>query len=224
MKFGSVPFLARVTPAAPSGGAEIVAVGSRTGHSFGTSINISVPAGAQAGDRLMVFLEMNADNAISSFTDNQSTTYTALNTTGKDASSRQYISAPLGATVPTTITVNFGSGTAVDPSVVYVIRGATGTVANQGSLSSGFSSDPRSHAYTTTNANEFVFGKINFTGGGVTGTTGADGDHTWSTSSVGGYSNFFAMVRPTAGSYGATLGPTGSGSSSAGNWFSLEAA
>lgn len=220
MKLRSVPFLARVTPA---GGSlpQIVTVGTSS-PGFGTSRTIPVPGAAIAGDRLVVLFE--ASNAPSSFTDDQGTTYTALSPTGADANRRTYVSAQLGATLPTTMTVTFGAGTFIEKADVFVVRGASGTMTDSGALSTAFGADPRSHAYTTGAANSFAFGVIDFTGGSVTGVTGADGDHTWSLTTGNGYSNTFGIVRPAAGSYGATLGPTGGSSASSGYWFTLGAA
>jgi len=210
------------TPTAASSGAEIVAVG-RSDTSFGTSGNIPVPAGAEPGDRLVVFLSKNTGAAVTSINDNQSTGYTELTTTGQGSDDKQYVSAPLGSTVPTTITVNFDANDIVSPAVVFVVRGASATVANQGALSTGFAAGPRAHNYTTTGANEFVFGQLDFGSGGITGATDEDGDHTWSLATGNGYNTYFAIVRPTAGSYSATVGPAGGSDASGGNWFSLEA-
>lgn len=114
----------------------------------------------------------------------------------------------------------------IEKADVYVLTGASATVANHGALSTGWSADPRAHNYTTTGANEFVFGTISFVGGGITGAGSADAVHQWSinTGDGGAYEHRFSLIRAAAGSYGATLGPTGAGGSSTGYWFSLAAA
>jgi hypothetical protein len=177
-----------------------------------------VPAGAAIGHRLLVLIR--STQAVTSMTDNQSTSYAALTIPSKGADDYVLISAPLTA-VPTTITGTLASEAFLGKAEVFVLAGASGTVSNHGTISTGFSTDPRSHAYTTLTANEFAFGQIDFTGGGVTGAGSADGDHTWLLSG-GGYQHTFGTVRPSSGSYGATLGPVGAGSPSSGYWFSLE--
>lgn len=204
----------------PTGAAATIVTSGTNGFAFGTSRTIAVPAGAAAGDRLVVMFD--SANPVTGFSDNQGTSYTAPTIASAPSDERVYISAPLGATLPTTITVTFGSGTASLKADVFVVRGATNTVTGDGAFSTGFSTDPRSHAYTTTAANDLVFGRIDFTGGGVTGVTGQDAQHTWLLDS-GSSLHRLATVRATAGSYGATLGPTGAGSASTGFWFRVAA-
>jgi hypothetical protein len=209
------------TPLASGGSAAISGTGTSS-PGFGSTRTIPVPGSAATGRRLLVMFDSSA--AVTSMTDDQGTSYTNLAPTNAGANDRVFISAALGGTLPTTITVTLASSAFIEKADVYVLTGATATIANQGALSTGFSVDPRSHAYTTTAANELVFGSIDFPGGGVTGATGADGTHTWLLTSGGGYFHRFGIVRATAGSYGATVGPAGSGSASSGFWFSLTAA
>lgn len=212
------------TPAAAGGGGtyEIAATGSSS-PGYGDPRTAPVPAGAAAGDRLLIVFSAGGAAAVTGVTDDQSTSYSALSIPSAGADDRVYLSAPLGASIPTTITIDLASAAMVEKADVYVLTGASATVANHGALSTGWSTDPRAHAYTTTGPNEFVFGLVNFTGGGVTGAGSADAAHTWSLNAASGYLHTFATVRAAAGSYGATLAPTGAGSPSEGFWFSLAA-
>ena len=169
---------------------------------------------------------MGGGAAITGVTDDQATGFSALAIPSAGANDRVYLSAPLGAAIPTTITIDLASADMIEKADVYVLTGASATVANHGALSTGWSTDPRAHNYTTTGANEFVFGTISFVGGGITGAGSADAAHQWSlnTGTGGAYEHRFSLIRPAAGSYGATLAPVGAGGSSTGYWFSLAAA
>lgn len=212
------------TPAAAGGGTYEIAASSASSPGYGDPRTAAIPAGAATGDRILILFNSTGGTAVTSVTDNLSTSYSALSIPSAGTDDRAYISAPLGASIPTTITIDLASATMIDKADVYILTGASNTVTNHGTLSTGFSSDPRAHNYTTTSSNEFVFGTINFTGGGVTGEGSADGTHTWSLTPAGAYYNRFAIIRSTAGSYSATLAPVGAGSSSSGYWFSLGAA
>lgn len=216
----SIPFLARATPSGGGSAYEVVTSG-RSDPGFGSSPAMPVPAGADVGDRLLVTFF--ASNTLTSMTDNQSNSYTILAPSGVPAGVVWVLSDVLAGTIPTTITGTLTGGSFVEAADVYVLKGVSATLGGNGAFSTGSSTLPRSHAYTTTTANEFVFGNIEFPGGGVTGVTGADTDHTWRLSASSGYGNTFAITRPTAGSYGATLGPVGATSTSAGYWFTLAA-
>lgn len=212
------------TPAAAGGGTyEIAATGSSS-PGYGDPRTAPVPAGAADGDRLMIVFSVSGGTAVTSVTDNQSTSYSALSIPSAGADDRVYLSEPLGASIPTTITIDLASATMVGKADVYVLTGASATVANHGTISTGWSTDPRAHAYTTTGSNEFVFGLVDFTGGGVTGADSADAAHIWNLNAGSGYLHTFATVRASAGSYSATLAPVGAGSPSEGYWFSLGAA
>lgn len=212
------------TPLASGGGGTYEIAGSgQSSPGFGDPRTAPVPAGAAAGDRLLIVFSAGGATAVTSVTDDQSTSYSALSIPSAGADDRVYLSAPLGASIPTTITIDLASAAMIEKADVYVLTGASATVANHGALSTGWSTDPRAHAYTTTGPNEFVFGSVNFTGGGVTGAGSADAAHTWNLNAAGGYLHTFATVRAAAGSYGATLAPTGAGSPSDGFWFSLAA-
>lgn len=212
-----------VTPTAAGGTVSIVNSGtSEPGGGGGLTRTASVPSGALAGHRIVVILK--AAEAVTSVTDNQGNVYTSLKPDEAEEEDAVYVSAPLGATVPTTITMEFAGALWLEKVDVFVVAGASGTRTGSGTISTGSGPDPRSHAYATGAANDLAFGVISFTGGGVTGVTGADGDHTWLLRTGGGYQNTFGIVRPSAGSYGATLGPTGASSGSTGYWFRLGAA
>lgn len=215
------------TPAASGGGGtyEIVANGA-TQPGYGDPRTAPVPAGAAAGDRLLIVFTVGGGTAIAGVEDDQETGYSALTIPSAGANDRVYLSAPLGASIPTTITIDMASADMIEKADVYVLTGASATVANHGVLATGWSADPRAHNYTTTEANEFVFGTISFVGGGITGAGSADAVHQWSlnTGDGGAYEHRFSLVRAAAGNYSATLGPVGAGGSSSGYWFSLSAA
>lgn len=211
------------TPLASGGGGTYEIAGS--GQSVpggGDPRTAPVPAGAATGDRLLIMFR--SSEAVTSVTDDAGTSWSALTIPEATAEDKVYISAPLGGSIPTTITMDLAASAYLEKATVYVLTGASATLVDSGALSTGWSTDPRSHAYVTAGANEFVFGLINFTGGGVTGAGSADGSHTWQLLSASGYLHTFATVRAAAGSYGATLAPTGAGSPSDGFWFSLAAA
>lgn len=218
---GIQQMLLGVTPAAGGGGsAEIVSFDEET-PGFGSTLNLAVPAGAATGDRVLVIF--NCTPSVTSVEDNQTTGYTSIAPAEAASAQRVYISGAIGGTVPTTITITLGSSALSKPRL-YVLRGASATVSDSGSISTSFSTDPRSHVYTTSATNDFAFGWIDFIGGGVTGVTGADTDHDWILPSADGYECVFGTVRATAGSYGATIGPVGAGSGSTGFWFTIAAA
>lgn len=218
INFGTIPWVARLTPSGGGGGASLVASGT-AGFTFGSSRNMTIPVGAAAGDRIVLIFDAGA--TVTSVTDAQSTVYSAPTIASMRTEDRVYISAPLGGTIPTSLTIAFSGNTPVDKSDIYIIRGSSGTVTGDGSFSTGFGPDPRTHAYTTSAANNFVFGVIDFPGGGATGATGQDAEHTWLLNSSGAFRHSFGVVRPTAGSYNATLGPVGASSASNGFWFRL---
>ena len=213
--------LSQKIAAGGGGSVEIVNTGS-TAPGFGSTRTMPVPAGAATGDRLIVVFI--AFEAVTAFTDDESTVYTDLAIADATADDVHYISAPLGASIPTTISVTFAGNVFLEKADVYVVRGVSATVSDSGAFSTGFSTDPRSHAYTTSATDDLVIGIINFPGGGVTGVTGADGDHEWVLDAALPTGQSFGRVVASAGSYGATLGPTGAGSVSDGYWFTLEAA
>lgn len=211
------------TPASAGGGAHEIAATGSSQPGYGDPRTAPVPAGAATGDRILIVFNVQGGTTVDTVTDDEATGYSALTIPSAGANDRVYLSAPLGAAIPTTITIDFLGTTSdmIEKADVYVLTGASATVANHGALSTGYSVDPRSHAYATTGANEFVFGTVNFTGGGVTGAGSADGAHTWSLNASSGYEHRFAVLRASSGSYGATLGPVGAGSASDGYWFSL---
>lgn len=223
MDFGSIPFLARSRPSGGGGAISIVSSGT-SNPGTGDPRTAPVPAGAAAGDRILIMFYSGGGTAVVSVTDDQSNSYSALGITGGASGDRVYVSAPIGSTAPTTITIDLAAIAGIDKADVYVLRNAGGTIANQGSFSTGFSTNPRAHNYTTTVANECVFGTIDFDGGGVTGGGSADADHTWSLNASAGYEQRFARVLATAGSYSATVAPVGAGSASTGYWFTLGSA
>ena len=211
------------TPLASGGGGTYEIAGS--GQSVpggGDPRTAPVPAGAATGDRLLIMFR--SSEAVTSVTDDAGTSWSALTIPEATAEDKVYISAPLGGSIPTTITMDLAASAYLEKATVYVLTGASATLVDSGALSTGWSTEPRSHDYVTAGANEFVFGLINFTGGGLTGAGSADGAHTWQLLAGSGYLHTFATVRAAAGSYGATLAPTGAGSPSDGFWFSLAAA
>lgn len=211
------------TPLAAGGGgtAEIASTGSSQ-PGYGDPRTAPVPAGAATGDRLLIVFAVGA--AVVGVVDDEDTGYSALAIPSAGANDRVYLSDPLGEAIPTVITVDMAGADWIEKADVYVLTGASAVVVNHGVIDTGWSTDPRAHNYTTTGANEFVFGSLSFTGGGVTGAGSADGDHAWSLNAAGGGEQRFAVVRPAEGNYGATLAPLGAGSPSSGFWFSLAAA
>lgn len=221
LAISSVFAAARVAAPSGGGGAPPSMVSSGTSQpGFGAAQPAPVPAGAATGDRILLIFTATA--AITSVTDDGGTSYSALAPIGLGTDEFVYLSDAIGATVPTTITLS-SAGAWFEKCDVFVLRNVSATMSSSGALSTGFSTGPRSHAYTTGAANEFVAGLINFTGGSLTGVDSADADHTWFLRSGSGGQHTFATIRAAAGSYGATLAPVGAGSGSAGFWFSLEA-
>lgn len=221
----SQPFLARATPSGGGGGSVEIAGSGQSQPGFGgnpTALTAPVPAGAATGDRILVILR--SSEAVTSMTDNQGTTYSALTIASAGAEDRVFLSAPLGGTVPTTISISLAANAFLEKADVFVLTGASATVGSTGTFSTGFATGARNHDYTTPGANSFAFGVIDFTGGGVTGAGSADGAHTWLLQAGSGYQHTFGVLRATAGSYSASLAPLTSGSASSGYWFTLDAA
>lgn len=183
------------------GGGSVSLVATAQGsESFTSTHTATVPGGAQAGDRIVVFYE--TGQTTSSVNDNQSTGYTEIALTGNR---KMYRSAPLG-TVPTTVTVTLGGDDFIGISIA-VLRGVNATTPNS-AATNGTGEFVTSHSvpYTTTADGQFVIGYIGFTGAFSTFTP--DGTHTWVRFGEG--QNWFLLARATAGSYSAT-GTTNTG-------------
>lgn len=209
------------TPTAGSSG-PVLRDASRAGPSgYGTSLTVTPPAGMQAGDHLVLVLYGDAaysSASVGTFTDRTPASWLAA------PSPRRLLVSNSFGSVPGSITLTM-AGSAVHEGSVFAVSGILTTAALGSNVgTTGSAAGARDHAYTTGTANSLVVGFIDFTGGGVTGATSADGSHTWNLSSGGGYNHGFAAVRATAGSYNASLAPTGASSGSEYGWAEIGAA
>lgn len=219
MDFNSIAFLGRLTPIAGGGGPTIRGV-SRAGPSgFTNTITFTPPAAMQAGDQLVLVGHWDAG-------------YTSANVgTFSDRSPANWLSAPSPrrllisnsfGSVPGSITLTL-SGSGLHEYSVFAVSGgvSTGAVVNSGVGTTGSSTSARNHAYTAGAANSLILGFIDWTGGGVTGAGSADADHLWDLKTGEGYNNGFGRVVTAAGSYNASLAPTGAISGSEYGWVEI---
>lgn len=231
MDFGSIPFVARATPSAPPGGGLAISDSSRSGPSgFTNTLNFTPPAGMQAGDQLVMVGYWDSpllESDVGAFTDRSPASWL-----GAPSARRLLISDPF-ATVPESVTLTFGTpGEPPTPSnglheySVFAVSGgvSTGAVLNSGTGTTGSAAGARNHAYSTGADDSLVVGFIDWTGGGVTGSASSDADHEWDLKTGEGYNNGFARVLASAGSYNASLAPTGASSGSEYGWAEIGAA
>lgn len=186
--------------------------------SFGNTIAITPPAGMVAGDHLVLVGYWDAaysSSDVGTFTDRTPASWLAA------PSVRRLLISNSFGTVPGTITLTFGSGGLHEFAVFSVSNVLTTAVLGSGVSTTGFAAGARDHAYTTGTANSLVVGFIDFTGGGVTGADTADGFHEWLLNAGSGYNHGFAGVRAAAGSYAASLAPTGASSGSDYGWAEI---
>lgn len=216
-----------VTPvAAGSGATALVGTPQEGESSWGTSVPMTVPSGLAAGHRILVVLSGLTGAAVSGVTDSAGHTYTDITPGGGFGTNRRvFLSEPL-TSAPTSVTATMGASDIVGWSLYGVSGVAAGSnpTVNSGASAGagGFSTEPRAHTYTTTTVGEFVVGVADFEGGGVTGATGQDVLHDWRR--LAAYGSRYARALGAAGSYTATLGPTGAGSTSVHYWLTLGAA
>ena len=209
------------TPTASGGSATLVA-SEQDAPDFSTTVIISVPGTAVAGDRLLVMFS--SGTAVTSAVDSEGGVLSALTIGSAGVNDQVFMGNALGSTIPTTVTLTFASSVYIK-SDIRVLRGVSNVVGTHGAWpSDGYSNLPRDHSYTTTADNQTVFGQIDFDGGGVNGASGQDANHVWLLSDGSGFGHTFGAVRATAGTYVATIGPVGASSNSAGYWFALNAA
>lgn len=209
------------TPAS-AGGSTVLRGVSRSGPSFGGSLALTIPAEMQAGDQLVLVLY--GDTAYTSADVGTFTDRTPASWLSAPSPRRLLISNSFGS-VPGSVTLTM-AGTASHEASVFAVAGVS-TVATLGANvgTTGFASGARDHAYTSTAANSVIVGFIDFnSGGGVTGSDSADATHTWNLKTGEGYNNGFGVVRASAGSYNASLAPTGVSSSSEYGWAEIGAA
>lgn len=223
MDFGSIPFLARATPSAPPGGGPAISDSSRAGPSgFTNTITFSPPAGMQAGDQLVLVGYWDASYTsanVGTFTDRSPANWLSA------PSPRRLLISDAFGSVPGSITLTLGGSGLHEYSVFAVSGGvSTGAVLNSGTGTTGSAAGARNHAYSTGAADSLVVGFIDWTGGGVTGSASADADHEWDLKAGEGYNNGFGRVLATAGSYNASLAPTGASSGSEYGWAEIGAA
>lgn len=216
-----------VTPvAAGSGATALVGTPTEGESSWGTTVPMTVPAGLGVGDRILFMVSGLTGAAPVSATDNEGHSYVNVTPgSGFGTNRHVFLSEPLTA-APTSVTLTMDNNDIMGWSLYGVEGVASGTnpTVNSGTSAGagGFSTDPRAHTYTTTTVGEFVLGVIDFEGGGVTGATGQDVLHDWRR--LGSYGSRYARALGAAGSYTATLGPSGAGSTSVHYWLTLGAA
>lgn len=222
MDFGSIPFLARATPSGGGGGGgPVISDSSRAGPSgFGATCSIPIPAGMQAGDHLVLVGYWDA--AYSSASTGTFTDRTPASWLAAPSVRRLLISDAFGS-VPGSLTLTMGGNGLHEFSVFAVSNILTTAVLDSGTGTTGSSTSARNHAYNTGAANSLIVGFIDWTGGGVTGATSADADHEWDLKTGEGYNNGFARVLASAGSYNASLAPTGATSGSEYGWAEIGA-
>lgn len=216
MNFGSIPFVARATPIG-GGGAPVISDGVKsTDSAWGNTLAVAIPSGMVANDHLVV-VTYNFGAAVTSFSTGTWKSITPSSWAGTNQ--EIWLSTSFGS-VPGSLTCTFAADSIHGASAFSIsnLDYAASPLSNSNSTTS-FSSSPRAHAYTTTAANSVMVGVIDFIGGGVTGGTGQDSAHTW-VGLTGANNITFAGLRATAGSYDATVGPTGAGSDS--NYWVVE--
>lgn len=223
MRFSSIPFLAAVTPSGGGGGGGPTITGSsRAGPSgFTNTITFSPPAGMLAGDQLVLVGYWDAgytSSNVGTFTDRSPASWLSA------PSVRRLLISDSFGSVPGSITLTL-AGSGLHEYSVFSVSGGINTTAvlNSGTGSTGSSTSARNHSYTTGTADSLIVGFIDWTGGGVTGSTSADADHTWDLKTGEGYNNGFARVLTSAGSYNASLAPTGATSGSEYGWAEIGA-
>lgn len=223
MDFVSIPFLARAKPSGGGGGGGVVLRGAtRAGPSgWGATCSIPIPSGMQAGDHLVLVGYWDAAYSSAStgtFTDRSPASWLAA------PSVRRLLISDSFGSVPGSLTLTMG-GSGLHEFSVFAVSGilTTAPIAS-GTGSTGSAAGARNHSYTTGTANSLIVGFIDWTGGGVTGAASADADHTWDLKTGEGYNNGFARVLASAGSYNASLAPTGATSGSEYGWAEIGAA
>jgi hypothetical protein len=206
------------TPAS-SGSAPVITGSANTPESsWGTTLSLVIPAGMGNGDHLIAMLT-NYGQAVVSISPGtwKRISGAAFTSTNNDV----WVSTSF-ATPPSSVTVTFAADSLHRGAAFSVsdLAYAAAPVA-EGTGTTAYSADPRAHSYTTTVADSIVCGVVEVNGGGVTGTTGTDGAHTW-VQPVDTYTAaWFATVRATAGSYSATVGPVGNSSASEYWWIEV---
>ena len=213
--FGSVPFLAGVTPAGPSW----VAVGApgslltpAPSHPF------PVPAGAQVGDMLILLL--NNWDVPTSVTTNTGQTLTSLGAYSSAGELCQAFGVVITGSVPTTITAAFGSSV----QILYQVAVARGVTAAGGLINNGVSFSAITTApYTATVSSSLVLTMLssqpntsNLTAAVINGSDPATVTDGWEDviHVITGVNTSAAGAR--------TMGLTFSAATTSGRWFSLE--
>lgn len=198
-------------PSALSGGAVQVSSTSLSGPStWGTTLDVTIPPGMVANDRLVLIT-----GSAGGFGVTGQSTGTWENITPvawADSNDQIWISNAF-ATVPSSLTLTYSANQTHECEAYSVSGLVSGNpVVASASSSTSFSANVRDHGYTTPQSNTLALVKIRFVGGGVTGVTGEDATHTWTTRDI--VNRTARVVRPTSGSYAASAGPVGASSSS----------